>query len=740
MFKHNGELQTLIEAFDWSRTSLGPREAWPPHVRNTVKLILGAKVPMVTLWGQDGIMIYNDAYARFASKRHPTSLGAPVLEAWPEVTDFNTQILKTVFAGESISYQDQEFTLLRAGTAEQVWLNLDYSPIVDDKDRPVGIFAIVTETTAKVKAERRLAAERDRLHQMFEQAPGFIAVVQGPEHIFEVTNRAYMQLIGHRDIIGKAVREALPDIEGQGFYELLDRVYMTGEPFIGSAMPVLLKRSSHARAEERFVDFIFQPIREADGTVSGIFIEGTDITERVTIEQALQISERQFRTFAEAMPNHVWSAKADGQLDWFNDRVYEFSGAARGELDGVAWAGIVHPEDIAQAAEIWSAAVSTGDTYETEFRIRRADGVWRWHLSRAVRLSDEKGKPHRWIGTNTDIDDQKRDRQQLLESERRLRLSQQAAGIASMEIDVATDRIVASDSFWELFGLAHHDSGLASEIEALVLPEDRLLKSSAQSRQTGTAPSDATYRIRRADSGEIRWIARHMEFQRGQDGTPTTMYGALRDVTREKLAEERQIMLTHELEHRIKNILATVSAIASQTLRDTDIETARKTLSERFQALGKAHLLLSNTHWTTAVLADVVHAAIEPLPSARINVDGPFVQLGPKLALSMALAVNELGTNSLKYGALSVPEGRVDIAWSRMISTDGTAQICWSWKEIGGPQVKPPSRSGFGRFLIERVLASDFGGAVRIEFNPSGVECSLVAPWPERTEEDQEIT
>lgn len=738
MLKQASNLESLIAVFDWSRTSLGAKADWPAHVRNTVALILNAKLPMVTLWGREGVMIYNDAYADFASKRHPALLGAPVREAWPEVADFNDGILKTVLAGGSLSFEDQEFSLLRKGVAEQVWLDLGYSPIVDDAGCPVGVFAIVTETTAKVKAEARLAAKRDRLRQMFEQAPGFIAVLEGPNHSFEITNAAYRQLIGHRDVVGRPVREGLPELEGQGFYELLDRVYETGEPFVGSAMPVLLKRSSDAMAVQRFVDFIFQPMRDAGGSVTGIFVQGTDITERIATEQALQVSERQFRTFAEAMPNHVWSSGPDGQLDWFNERVYEFSGAARGALDFGAWIGLVHPEDVAQAIEGWRAAVSKGSTYETEFRLRRADGAWRWHLSRAVMLCDEHGQPHRWIGTNTDIEDQKRDRQQLLDSERRLRLSQQAAGIASMEIDVATDTILASDSFWEMFGLTHRDRSFAADIEDLIVPEDRPLISSAQSRHAGTAASDATYRIQKADTGEIRWISRHMEFLRGPDGSPKKMYGALRDVTHEKMAEDRQIMLTHELEHRIKNILATVSAIASQTLRDTDIETARKALNERFRALGNAHSLLSNTNWTSAVLADVVRAAIAPLPANRIDLTGPFVQLGPKQALSMALAVNELGTNSLKYGALSVAEGRVCVGWSKSSLDDGAEQLHWSWKESCGPEVIPPTRKGFGRVLIEQVMAGDFNGSVRIQFDPAGVECVLDAPMPDPNADDQE--
>ncbi|HVL19780.1 MAG TPA: sensor histidine kinase, partial [Amaricoccus sp.] len=211
-------------------------------------------------------------------------------------------------------------------------------------------------------------------------------------------------------------------------------------------------------------------------------------------------------------------------------------------------------------------------------------------------------------------------------------------------------------------------------------------------------------------------------------GRPAKMFGVMRDVTEAKEAEVRQRLLTHELEHRIKNILATVSAIASQTLRDTDLESARTALNQRLQALGGAHDVLNRTRWTSASLPAVVAAALEPFPVERIDAGGPELVIGPRRALALALAVNELGTNSLKYGALSAPEGRVEIGWS-LEREAGAPTLAWRWRETGGPPVTPPARSGFGRFLIERVLAADFGGSVRIDFLPGGVSCVLSAPW-----------
>ena len=260
---------------------------------------------------------------------------------------------------------------------------------------------------ATVDAWLSEAAEMERLQQLFEQSPSFMAVLRGPELRFELTNPGYLQLIGHRNVIGKPVREALPEVEGQGFFELLDQVYATGEPFIGQSAPVFLQRTPGSPPEPRFLDFVYQPIRAPDGAITGVFVEGIDVTITHDALLALRASETQFRTFAEAMPNHVWTSPPNGMLDWFNSQVYRYAGARPGELDGLGWTGIVHPDDMAVASERWTAALASGGAYETEFRLRRADGLYRWHISRAAAIRAEDGSILRWIGSNTDIEDQK---------------------------------------------------------------------------------------------------------------------------------------------------------------------------------------------------------------------------------------------------------------------------------------------------------------------------------------------
>jgi two-component sensor histidine kinase len=160
-----GENGALIRAIDWSNTSLGPTSEWPESLKTTVSILLRSPVPIVLLWGPDGIMIYNDAYSNFAGGRHPRLFGSKVREGWPEVADFNDNVMLVGLGGGTLSYRNQELTLHRSGVAEQVWMNLDYSPVLDESGRPAGVLAVVVETTQQVLAERALANAEERLRQ-----------------------------------------------------------------------------------------------------------------------------------------------------------------------------------------------------------------------------------------------------------------------------------------------------------------------------------------------------------------------------------------------------------------------------------------------------------------------------------------------------------------------------------------------------------------------------------------------
>jgi PAS domain S-box-containing protein len=281
-----------MRAHDWSNSPLGPPAKWPHSLRAVVGLLLNSKFPMFVAWGPDLGFLYNDPYAEILGAKHPAALGRPFHEVWSEIWHDISPLINSALSGEATYHENLPLVMQRRGFEEQTWFTFSYSPVRDESGAVAGMYCACTETTAHVLAERHRIEENERLRTLFEQAPSFIAVLRGPTHVFELTNRSYMQLIGHRNLIGKPAREAVPEVEGQGFFELLDKVYRTGEAFIGNGVPIKLQRQPGSALEERFIDLIYQPIRDANGVVIGIFAEGSDVTERMRAVNELRASDR----------------------------------------------------------------------------------------------------------------------------------------------------------------------------------------------------------------------------------------------------------------------------------------------------------------------------------------------------------------------------------------------------------------------------------------------------------------
>ena len=239
-------------------------------------------------------MLYNDAYSVFAGGRHPELLGSKVREGWPEVADFNDNVMKVGLSGGTLAYKDQELTLHRHGRPEQVWMNLDYSPVLDESGMPAGVVAVVVETTERVQADRRAETERQRLLQAFEQAPGFIIVMRGVEQCVEFVNAAHRRVFGSEKWLGKSIREAFPDIEGQGFFEILDNVFTTGKRYEVEAAPVAFRQPSGS-IETRYLTFVYEAMRDPDDKIVGVLCEGSDVTaaKAIAIENARLFREVQ---------------------------------------------------------------------------------------------------------------------------------------------------------------------------------------------------------------------------------------------------------------------------------------------------------------------------------------------------------------------------------------------------------------------------------------------------------------
>lgn len=216
----------------------------------------------------------------------------------------------------------------------------------------------------------------------------------------------------------------------------------------------------------------------------------------------------------------------------------------------------------------------------------------------------------------------------------------------------------------------------------------------------------------------------------------TRAFAEAKEKLARRRAEEHQRLLINELNHRVKNSLATVQAIAHQTLRSPDVpEPARRAFTERLLALARAHDVLTEENWEGADLGEVVASALDPYGGPdhdRFHMEGPPVRLEPKMALSLAMALHELATNAVKYGALSVPDGCVEISWA-LAGMDGGRRLRLRWIEKDGPRVVAPSQTGFGSRLIERGLAAELQGEAHVDYAATGVICRIDAPLPDTT-------
>jgi len=461
-----GQLGQMIRDFDWAQTAIGPLGAWPQSLKSVTQMLLLSPVPIVLLWGEDGVMIYNDAYSEFAGSRHPALLGSKVREGWAEISDFNDHVMRVGLSGRTLAYRDQELALQRRGKLEPVWMDLDYSPVLDESGTPAGVIAIVVETTAKVLAQRQLRESERRLR----------AFVEATSDAIYRMNPDWSQLL-----------------------------HLDGGTFLSDA--------DHAMG------------------------------------------------------------------DWME--VY------------------VLPEDVPQMQAAIDEAVATRQPLELEHRVRQADGSIGWVASRAVPLTEE-------------------------------------------------------------------------------------------------------------------------------DGTLVEWFGAATDITAARRTNEHLRLVINELNHRVKNTLAMVQAIAMRTFRAApDMAVAQEQFAARLVALAQANDLLTGERWAGASLHSAIEQAVRPhqYDPARCTLSGADLRVSPKTALAMALAMHELSTNAVKYGAWSNESGRVAIGWR--IAGE---QLLVEWREEGGPIVTPPARRGFGSRLIERGLAGELGGTVTLYFDPGGVRCTIEAP------------
>ncbi|NYD91886.1 PAS domain-containing protein [Sphingomonas melonis] len=399
------------------------------------------------------------------------------------------------------------------------------------------------------------------------------------------------------------------------------------------------------------------------------------------------------------------------------------------------------PADVARLRE----AIAARRRIEIDLLNHRRDGSAFWNRLTVAPVFGDDGALAYFVASQTDVTlerDQlvqlREDRDALkvevavqeaalAERELQLQLALRAGGLGYWSFDIATQALEASPGCKAIFGRTPEEPLTFADFTRAVHPDDMATVAAAiEATIAGQVECAQDYRII-TPAGELRWVQTRGEVMRRAGAAAATMIGFSTDITARKFAEEHRAVLAQELTHRVKNTLATVGAVVSQTLRNAgSIAEAQDAIAGRIASLGAAHDLLVRDEVEGAALGEVAERVLMPFmdrAGSVFSIDGPEVRLSPAVTLAMSMALHELATNAAKYGALSVAGGHVAVRWQYGGGGDGddAHRVRFSWVESGGPPVVPPTRTGFGTRMISRVLAQRVRGRASIDYPTEGV-------------------
>ncbi|MBE3023207.1 hybrid sensor histidine kinase/response regulator [Janthinobacterium sp. BJB1] len=567
-----GSMGELVRQFDWSASSLGALDAWPAHLRTSVDIVLHSPMAMVLMWGPQHVMVYNDEYINIAGPRHPAALGGTVPAVWPEIWDWNARILEAGLRGETQVHRERCLPLLRDGQPTDVCFDLFYTPVHGADGQVDGVLCTAVELTARMEegrqlklataelgklnatlqaeseavraANRRLDEDRALLRALFQQAPSFMALLRGPQHVFELANEHYLRLVGRDDLLGQPVEVALPEVKAQGFIDLLDQVYRSGVAYEGRQVRVDLQ-TADGQTGERHVDFVYQPIKDADGAVTGILVEGIDVTERMEGEERLRLAQQ---------------AGGIGTFEWFPE-----TGAMLVSPTFRRQWGIADDEEVTQ--QLLVSLVDARDQQKVgpsklelapnpleyvEYRIRRpADGAVRWIARQGEVIAGRLPGQRRYVGVSFDVTERRQIEEELMASQERMAaiFGQASVGLSELGLDGRFQRV--NGALCCMLGRSAEEL-LSLNMNDILHPDDVPGNNVLFRRLVETGESFSLEKRYLKPDGSQVWVSSNVSRLVDEQGHTRSLIAVKTDITDRRRVEKALHELNETLEHRVE--------------------------------------------------------------------------------------------------------------------------------------------------------------------------------------------
>jgi PAS domain S-box-containing protein len=653
-------------------------------------------------------------------------IGRSHYEIFPDIPQRWRAIHARVLVGEELSHEEDQFT--HQGRTD--WVRWSMVPWRRADGNIGGALLFAEIRTEQVEARRALTDSEARFRATFENAAVGVALVGSEGSILRV-NKSLARMLGYS--VEELKTRTFQDLTHPD--DLATNLSALNKTLIGEAESYCIEKR-YVRKDGGIVwaSLTVGCVRKTDGGIDYFVSVVQDITERKRADARL--AERNAQLDLAGKIARIGSFMYDHgtkklQLSPGCAAIYGLTEGTL-EISRDDWRARVHPDDLPSLDAVARRALTNGEReFVLEFRIFR-HGQVRWIESRVLISYNDAGKPARRIGAEIDVTERKEAEQALAERNIQLILAAKAGLVGTYAYDADTEIMQISGGYAAIHGFPEGTTEIArSECLAGVHPDDiaRVEQFRSEAFRDRRREYNVDYRIFRP-GGEPRWVETRCFLSFSGGGHPHRVVGVSIDITERKRVEEQQRTLLAELDHRVKNALATVSAVVSNTWQGSrSVAEFVAALDGRIRSMATTHDLLSSQRWHGVSLKELVRRELAPYATRdNTEINGPGILLKPEMGQAMAMVLHELATNAAKYGALSTKNGRVSIRWCQHLNGHSRSYLVFDWQEIGGPPIVSLGKSGYGTSTIRNLIPYEFGGTVDLVLAPEGVRCRVELP------------